>query len=609
MKKIELFTSAYAVGMALVLWVAATAMLSNPLVLVMTLLIGAVFTWGMQELNLHRKQTLALRTALQSLTDPLTDLNAWLQQLPPVLQSSVSQRIRGARVAPPAPAMTSYLVGLLVMLGMLGTFLGMVLTLSGTAFALQSLTDIQGIRVAFSEPIKGLGLAFGASVAGVGTSAMLGFMSTLVRKERLQAWGTLEERMESQLHGHTSEQRQEQSLQAIEQHLQIMPELVLSLNQWMQRMESQQAKAGSDLQIRQEAFQTEARQQHLAWVEALDLKLRDQLSQTFGQTSAQLQEMSRAVLGRLELQAHTLHEEFSSQHQNNLQQQMQQMHQWVAQIESAMVHQWNQIGSGLQGALTQWTDLTQQATQAAAGLMNQMGQLIADHSGRDHHLLQERTQLMAQLTQLTQLLDQQIGQLSQIMGQELQQLSQGLSHQVSELSQALKQEMTQLSQTFGQQSQQISHDFGQQAQHLSQTFEHQAHQISQSFGLQAQQLSQSFDQQATHISQRFEQHIERQDQHTQDLDGQLQASAIEMQALAQSFAEAVQALLDSQHKTLHQLQQTDQTLAQSVARSDEQLAYYVAQAKEVIELSLSAQKPMLQALERASQAASHKERA
>ena len=49
----------------------------------------------------------------------------------PSLQNPVRLRIEGERIGLPGPALTPYLVGLLVMLGMLGTFLGMVVTLNG----------------------------------------------------------------------------------------------------------------------------------------------------------------------------------------------------------------------------------------------------------------------------------------------------------------------------------------------------------------------------------------------------------------------------------------------------------------------------------------------
>ena len=46
------------------------------------------------------------------------------------------------------------------------------------------------------------------------------------------------------------------------------------------------------------------------------------------------------------------------------------------------------------------------------------------------------------------------------------------------------------------------------------------------------------------------------------------------------------------------LQRVDDTLGKSIARSDEQLAYYVAQAREVIDLSLTAQKQIVDDLQR-----------
>ena len=44
------------------------------------------------------------------------------------------------------------------------------------------------------------------------------------------------------------------------------------------------------------------------------------------------------------------------------------------------------------------------------------------------------------------------------------------------------------------------------------------------------------------------------------------------------------------------LKRIETSLEQSAARSDEQLAYYVEQAREVIELSLSSQKEVIDAL-------------
>ena len=66
-------------------------------------------------------------------------------------------RIEGERVALPGPALTPYLVGLLVMLGMLGTFLGMVVTFKGAVFALEGSSDLQAIRAALAGAHQGPG--------------------------------------------------------------------------------------------------------------------------------------------------------------------------------------------------------------------------------------------------------------------------------------------------------------------------------------------------------------------------------------------------------------------------------------------------------------------
>ena len=130
----------------------------------MTALIGAVYGYGALELHRFRQITHTLAKALQTLPAQLPSLDTWLSSLHPTLQTAVRLRIEGERSGLPGPAFTPYLVGLLVMLGMLGTFLGMVLTLNGAVFALEGTTDLQAIRSAFAAPIKGLAAGKGVSI-------------------------------------------------------------------------------------------------------------------------------------------------------------------------------------------------------------------------------------------------------------------------------------------------------------------------------------------------------------------------------------------------------------------------------------------------------------
>ena len=163
------FLIAFALGLLAMVWVTSAVASSHPLVLAMSTLIGAVYVFGALELHQYRATTRTLQEALDKTPADLAQLDEWLVTLPAGLHNTVRQRIDGEGVALPGPTFTPFLVGLLVMLGMLGTFLGMVVTLNGAVFALEGSNSIAGVRAAFSEPIKGLGLAFGTSVAGVAT--------------------------------------------------------------------------------------------------------------------------------------------------------------------------------------------------------------------------------------------------------------------------------------------------------------------------------------------------------------------------------------------------------------------------------------------------------
>ena len=85
------------------------------------------------------------------------------------------------------------------MLGLLGTFAGMIVTLGGAASALDNSTELSAIRSALAAPIAGLSLAFGTSIAGVAASAMPG-LATLSRRDRLQASRALDTALQEKLH-------------------------------------------------------------------------------------------------------------------------------------------------------------------------------------------------------------------------------------------------------------------------------------------------------------------------------------------------------------------------------------------------------------------------
>ncbi|NIG06407.1 DUF802 domain-containing protein, partial [Burkholderia sp. Tr-849] len=174
--------------------------------------------------------------------------------LHPGLRGAVRARVEGARVALPGPSLTPYLVGLLVLLGMLGTLLGMVVTLKGTGAALESATDLDAIRASLIAPVKGLGFAFGTSIAGVATSAMLGLLSALVRRERIDAAQQLDAKIATTLRVHSSAHQRDESFRLLQRQADVMPALVDRLQTMMTTLEARSV-ALHDRQIEsQQAF-------------------------------------------------------------------------------------------------------------------------------------------------------------------------------------------------------------------------------------------------------------------------------------------------------------------------------------------------------------------
>ena len=133
-------------GLAAVGWVGAGYVGNHALALATIVLIAVVYLASGLELRRFDQATQALARVVDATGEPPATLAAWLAQVPAPLQGAVRLRVEGERAALPGPALSPYLAGLLVLLGMLGTVLGMVVTLRGTGLALQGASDLAGVR-------------------------------------------------------------------------------------------------------------------------------------------------------------------------------------------------------------------------------------------------------------------------------------------------------------------------------------------------------------------------------------------------------------------------------------------------------------------------------
>ena len=344
------FHTAFVLGALAAFWVAAAVASTHLLVLVMTAVIGAVYVFGALELHHYRSDTARLQQALTEVPSELQQLGDWLVRVPAPLQNAVRQRIEAERAALPGPALTPYLVGLLVMLGMLGTFLGMVVTLNGAVFALEGTSSVQGMRAAFSEPIKGLGLAFGTSVAGVATSAMLGLMSSLSRRERAQAAQVLDVLIGTGLrHFSLAHQRQE-TFRALQQQSQALPLVVEQLQSLMAQMERHSQQLSDRLLANQEGFHREVKAVYSDLARSVDQSMRSSLSESMQLASDSIRPVVQATMAEMAQQAQTMHERMvgSTQAQlDTLNQQFSSSAKAVAQTWSAALAQHEQASAGL----------------------------------------------------------------------------------------------------------------------------------------------------------------------------------------------------------------------------------------------------------------------
>ncbi len=308
----HLFTAAFFLGALGVVWVGVGFIDSSFLAMAMTTIIGAVYVFGALELRQFRQASATLATALAAIPENLTDLGDWLVGVHASLHNPVRLRIEGERVGLPGPALTPYLVGLLVMLGMLGTFLGMVVTLKGAVFALEKTTDLQAIRSALAVPVKGLGLAFGTSVAGVAASAMLGLMSALSRRDRMLTAQLLDTKIATVLRRFSLTHQRQETFKALQLQSQALPLVVDKLQAMMAQMEGMNQQLGQQLSQRllnnQEDFHSNVKSVYTDLACAVGKSLRESLSQSAHAAGESIKPVVEAAMSGIAREAKLMHE-------------------------------------------------------------------------------------------------------------------------------------------------------------------------------------------------------------------------------------------------------------------------------------------------------------
>lgn len=373
-----IFLAVFFVGLIAVSWVGVGYIGTSPLALTMTAIIGTVYVAGALELLRFSQATSTLARALAAIPENLPDLGNWLDTLHPSLQNAVRLRIEGERVGLPGPAMTPYLVGLLVLLGMLGTFLGMVVTLNGAVIALESTTDLQTIRASLAAPVKGLGVAFGTSVAGVAASAMLGLVSALCRRERLQTAHVLDTRIATVLRGFSLVHQRQETFKALQLQARALPDVVDKLQAMMVQMDQQSQQLSERLLANQENHYRDAKGIYSDLASSVDQSLKESLTASARLAGETIQPVVEATMSGIAQQTSALHTKMADTVQSQLDGLSERFSATVTTVSNTWTdalarhaHTSENLTAGLNGTLQTWADTFEHRSAALVATVDQ----------------------------------------------------------------------------------------------------------------------------------------------------------------------------------------------------------------------------------------------
>ncbi|WP_256774294.1 MULTISPECIES: DUF802 domain-containing protein [unclassified Stenotrophomonas] len=383
MFRTSLYFVVFLAGLLAACWIGAGYLGSNPVGAAVAAVIVACYCAGALELLRYRQATLGLGRAVADADAAQADLAGWLARVPDGLRNAVRLRVDGERIALPAPVLTPYLVGLLVLLGMLGTLLGMMATLRGTGLALESATDLQAIRGSLGAPVEGLAVAFGTSIAGVATSAMLGLLAALCRRERLQTVQLLDAQIATSLHPHSQGWQRAEAFRMAQAQAELMPALVERLHALTVAIEERSTQTQQQLLDSQERFHAKADAEHARLAAAVELALKDSMAASARAVGESLQPIMQDTMAAIAGDTRALQQHVGAA----VEQQLSGLNAGLAANHAANAETWRaalaaqqqsnqQSSEALRAALEQ---LSTQHDQRAVGLLDALSERMADN--------------------------------------------------------------------------------------------------------------------------------------------------------------------------------------------------------------------------------------
>jgi predicted PurR-regulated permease PerM len=144
-----------------------------------------------------------------------------------------------------------YLIGLLVFLGLLGTFWGLIGTIGSISSVIQTLdagsngsTDVLGaLKEGLSMPLSGMGQAFSSSLLGLSGSLILGFLDLQAGRAQNRFYMELENWLSS-----VTDVGSDVAMPAISANSTVSPDDVRALSEYMRRI-SEEGSGGTQRSV------------------------------------------------------------------------------------------------------------------------------------------------------------------------------------------------------------------------------------------------------------------------------------------------------------------------------------------------------------------------
>jgi hypothetical protein len=584
-----LFNAAFLLGAAAVVWAGSGILGSDNLALAVILVIACVYALGFIELLQFRRATATLSTALDALGKHTVDhtpvLDEWLATLHPSLQNPVRARIESERVGLPAPVVTPYLVGLLVMLGLLGTFVGMVDTLHGAVFALEGTTELQAIRAGLTAPIKGLSLAFGTSVAGVSASAMLGLISTLSRRDRMIATRRLDTAIATGFREYSLAYNRQLSFQAAQTQAAALPDVAERLNTLADKLEHMGEALGDKLISNQDRFHDSVNRAYVDLATSVDKTLKESLAESGRQAGDSIRPVLEEAMIGINRQSETTQQQLLvtvQEHLGTLSGRFVQTSEEVAAAwrEGISAHEQSNenLILGMHASVENYGEKLDKATVSMLESFDRnsttwVERIAGLEASTADHLASLGRELEAPMTRMIHSAEETPRAAAELMEELRSKVSDNIERENRLLDdrRGIMEELTTVSDSLARAS------VGQ-------------HEAVQKFVSSSTEALQD-------VGTRFTNNVDTGLDKVSVVADEFAGSAVQMSSLGDAFAQAVSLFNESNGNLIEQLARMEESMARSAARSDEQMGYYVAQAREIIDQSLLSQRDVFDELQ------------